>query len=380
MSDRTAQLTVVEGGIDRQRTKAGARADTLFDFINGYRTKGRTAKVRPGTRRVYSLPAGTVGLKAFDGCLHVFSSSPVIVGSPTYQISPVGVDGHVLFNNISTGEISPSDQLPGGVTLVAAIFRQSDNRFQLEFDQDIGGIITSFEVTHDDGSDIFQVADAVEYPTPFYGAYAIFWTPLGGDWQEGNGSSIEGVYEITIDPDQLCIESHVLLHPTDINATLTKVHFVEPFLGALYVVGEFDDGSIHHFWLQDGEEWEADTEYSYHELVVPTLTNGYVYRATRYGNGYQKWVAGVLRTIGNGSSIGPSIIEPTVYNEYYYTAVEVGGDNPRSGQVEPAWPTNSGEQIVENTDGYINPGAGAANPPDPPDNNTPQGGTTERYE
>lgn len=379
MSDRTAQLTVVEGGIDRQRTKAGARADTLFDFINGYRTKGRTAKVRPGTRRVYSLPAGTVGLKAFDGCLHVFSSSPVVVGSPVYAITPDTSGGFVLWNNTSIGSISPSDDLPHAVTLVAAIFTTADNRFQLEFDQDISGIFTSFGIEHEDGTQIVQVADATEELTPTYGAYAIFWT-LDGDWLEGNGSSIEGVYEIQVDPDQLCIESHVLLHPADINATLTKVHFVEPFLGALYVVGEFDDGSIHHYWLQTGEEWEADTEYSYHELVVPTTVNGYVYRATRYGNGYQKWVAGVLRTIGNGSSIEASIIEPTVYNEYYYTAVEVGGDNPRSGQVEPLWPTNTGEQIVENTDGYINPGAGAANPPDPPDNNAPQGGTTERYE
>ncbi len=171
---------------------------------------------------------------------------------------------------------------------------------------------------------------------------------------------------------------HVLKHPYNQNAVLTTIHFAEPFLGALYVVGEFNEGQIYHYWLQDAETWEASTEYKVHQFVLPTTENGYAYRASRYGNPYPSWSAGVLRTAGNGSSIDPSRIEPTTYNGYYYEAIATEGDNPRSGDVEPTWPTNSGETVVENTDGWT-PTA-TPTPPDPPELIVPQDLTLVKYE
>lgn len=173
---------------------------------------------------------------------------------------------------------------------------------------------------------------------------------------------------------------NILLHPLDSEAELTRIHFAQPFLGALYVVAEFNDEQIYHFWLQEGEAWTADTEIAANEFRTPTTPNGYVYRATRLGQPYPAWTAGAPRTAGNGSSIEPSIIEPTTYNEYYYTAIETQGDNPASGTTEPPWPTETGAQITESTDGFTFPNADAANPPTPPPANTPQSSTTDRYE
>jgi hypothetical protein len=172
----------------------------------------------------------------------------------------------------------------------------------------------------------------------------------------------------------------VLLPPLA-SSTLAVIHFAEPFLGALYVVAEFtdpyNDAYIAHYWLEAGEEWAADTEYAANEFVTPTTPNGFVYRATRYGNPYPAWTPGAPRTAGNGSSVDASVIEPTEYNEYYYTAIATEGDNPRSGTVEPDWPIESGATIIENTDGF--PSASSVNPPTPPTPNTPQASTTERY-
>lgn len=172
----------------------------------------------------------------------------------------------------------------------------------------------------------------------------------------------------------------ILLHPLDPLAELVKIHYAAPFLGALYVVAEFDDGGIYHYWLQQGETWEANHEYSANVFVQPTTPNGYVYIGARLGQPYPAWTAGAPRTAGNGSSIDPSIIEPTTYNEYYYTVIDTQGDNPTSGTVEPLWPTSTGATIVENTDGFAVGDSGDATPPEPPAPNTPQSSTTDRYD
>lgn len=253
---RTAQLTVVKDGINRLRPKGGARADSLYDLVNGYVTAERTVVNRPGTRRLVQLPAGTVGLVAFEDLYHVFASAVVSLALfPTFRLN-------------------------------------------------------------------------------------------------------------------------ILLHPLDPNAELERIHYAAPFLGALYVVAEFDDGQIYHYWLQAGETWEAATEYSANQFATPTVENGYVYRATRLASPYPAWTPGTARTLGPP----PSIIEPTTYNEYYFTAIALQGSNPSSGTTEPPWPTATGATLIESTDGVTFPDQNAAQPPTPPAPNTPQSSTTDRYE
>ena len=87
---RDAPLTVLKGGINRLRTKGGARADNLYDLLNGYLTDDGTVHVRPGTLRVATLDAATKGLVYFDGSRHTFASESVPV--------PPGYTLHVLFH------------------------------------------------------------------------------------------------------------------------------------------------------------------------------------------------------------------------------------------------------------------------------------------
>ena len=96
------QLTVIDGGINRQRTKGGANPRTLYDLLNGYVTAARTVKVRPGTIRTATLPAGTKGLTAFAGEFHVFAASVVEV--------PPGFVNHVLLHpDYSDDAPTPAD-------------------------------------------------------------------------------------------------------------------------------------------------------------------------------------------------------------------------------------------------------------------------------
>lgn len=230
-------LTVLRGGIDRQRTKGGARPDSLYDLVNGQLTDAGTVKNRPGTIRRATLDSTTRGLMSFNGELHTFSHDIVAV--------PAGYVLHVL---------SHPDSLPGDVK------------------------------------------------------------------------------------------------------TLSKIHFASPFLGYPYVVAEFSDGAVYHYWLRSSGSWAANTPYSTGDVVEPTVANGIGYQATRIGAPYPSWAPNVPRAIGD-------FVEPTVYNDFYFEAVDTIGATPRSGSVEPNWPVNAGEQVIEDVNGLTDSTATTTAPP-----------------
>mgnify|MGYP001037945762 CR=1 FL=1 len=109
---RSIPLTVVQGGIQRLRTKGGASPESLYDLVNGYITAARTIRVRPGTIRHATLPAGTKGLCAHHGMLHVFSHESVEV--------PEGFVLHVLAHPESPDE--NGDPIPLSAVHFAAPF------------------------------------------------------------------------------------------------------------------------------------------------------------------------------------------------------------------------------------------------------------------
>lgn len=65
-------LTQLKQGIDRLRAKGGARADALYDLVNGYITLQGTVKGRAGTVKVMALPSASKGLCVFKGKLITF--------------------------------------------------------------------------------------------------------------------------------------------------------------------------------------------------------------------------------------------------------------------------------------------------------------------
>lgn len=257
---RAVPLTVINDGINRLRLKGGARADTLYDLVNGFCTDADTVKCRPGTLRVAELDPITRGLVAFNDELHVFAHEFVEV--------PDGYQCNVL--------------------------------------------------VHPDSSPY--------YPIP-----------------------------------------------------VEKIHYASPFMGALYVVAEFEDGEIYHYWLQQPEVWQPDYHYAAGTLVEPTEPNGLVFRAGRIGDPYPAWAPNVPRSDGSGSGEEQSFIEPTVYNDFYYECVDTIGENPSSGDEEPVWPTQEGAHVTEFSNGAAVSEEPPA-PPEPPGSDTPQAPYRDRYD
>jgi hypothetical protein len=137
--------------------------------------------------------------------------------------------------------------------------------------------------------------------------------------------------------------NNILRHPTSPTAEIAQIHFQSEFMGFLYVVAEFDDGQIFHYYLEALATWGANTGYKPGDRVFPSVANGYAYRAKRLNPPELLWAVGVERAIGD-------VVEPTVGNGFKYTVIAVSGANPASGQVQPAWPAADGATIVEHTD------------------------------
>lgn len=134
----------------------------------------------------------------------------------------------------------------------------------------------------------------------------------------------------------------VLPHPTIPSQTIKTVHFAKPFLGFLYVVPEFANGDVFHYWLQSGTTWTANTAVTLGTLIAPTTPNGYVYKATRLAAAPPTWTANTTHAVSD-------IVTPTVANGFDYTATSVNGTNPASGATEPTWPAADGATVNEDT-------------------------------
>ncbi|MCW0413480.1 hypothetical protein NG831_06545 [Xanthomonas sacchari] len=137
----------------------------------------------------------------------------------------------------------------------------------------------------------------------------------------------------------------ILKHPDSQSAaSLVDIHFAMPFLGYLYVVAEWSDGSIYHYWLQSAETWKPNTMYFEGDTVAPVVLNGYAYVAERQTAAPPVWAAGVARAVGDK-------VLPTTGNGYQYTVIQTVGSKPSSGAAEPKWPTTPGGTVTESSNG-----------------------------
>lgn len=111
------------------------------------------------------------------------------------------------------------------------------------------------------------------------------------------------------------VRCEVLTHPFFPSQGLTYIWYAAPFLGYPYVVAEFENGDIFHYWLQASNAWEASTAYREGQIIVPSTPNGLGYKAHRVLPKYPTWVPGMEVVLGTK-------VEPTTANGYYYEATE----------------------------------------------------------
>ncbi len=114
---------------------------------------------------------------------------------------------------------------------------------------------------------------------------------------------------LVVDSGTSRVEVEVIRHPTAPATPIKDIHFALPFLGYLYVVAEFADGLIRHYWLEKGEVWQPNHIYLPGTLVRPTEGNGMAYRVESDRAGYTPWAPNVGRALGD-------VVVPVVDNGY----------------------------------------------------------------
>lgn len=139
------------------------------------------------------------------------------------------------------------------------------------------------------------------------------------------------------------VEVEVVRHPNLAYMPIKDIHFAMPFLGYLYVVAEFADGVVRHYWLEKGELWQPGKVYLPGTLVRPSNGNGLAYRVESNRVGYVPWAPSVARASGD-------VVVPVTDNGYRYVVTDTLGDSPRSGTTEPAWPGAAGQTVIEEVD------------------------------
>lgn len=152
------------------------------------------------------------------------------------------------------------------------------------------------------------------------------------------------VFSITIVDVPDGFVNFVLQDPNDPTQTISKIYFAKPFLGFPYVVAGFANGDVFHYWLRDSGAWVANHDYLIGDIVIPATDNqGIAFEAVRLSAPNPTWSASTQEAMGN-------IVEPSVYDGFYFTATSVAGANPHTGTTEPAWNAADGAQTIELAD------------------------------
>jgi hypothetical protein len=133
---------------------------------------------------------------------------------------------------------------------------------------------------------------------------------------------------------------NVLSNPNNTTASPTIIWYAKPFMGFLYVVAQFSDNSIFHYWLQNSGTWTSSTDYTSASIVLPPTLNGIAYQGVRDFPQQSLWTPETIITSG-------SYVEPNTATGFAYQAVATTGSPVHTGAVEPVWPTVAGGIIQE---------------------------------
>jgi hypothetical protein len=158
---------------------------------------------------------------------------------------------------------------------------------------------------------------------------------------------------------------NTLRHPDGGAATLAKIHRVFAFLGRLYVVAEFTDGVIKHYYLETPPTWTGETIYNFGDRVQPQEPNGFYYEVTGLTGGATApiaWQPNVVKVVGD-------YVQPTVPNGFKYRLnLATWTTDIRTSNHEPNWPLLIGGTVVERryvTEPQVDPGEPIVPDPSP---------------
>lgn len=98
---------------------------------------------------------------------------------------------------------------------------------------------------------------------------------------------------------------HEVPHPTGASTPERVLHAVI-YEGFIYVVVQFFNGDVYHYYLDEDPQWEATTAYTLGDFREPTTRNGLRYEVTTAGtsdSGEPTWPTTVGATVADGTAV-----------------------------------------------------------------------------
>lgn len=300
---RPFPLTSLTQGINHLRVKGAADPGSLYDLVNAYINQEGTVLPRPGTLHIGILPN--------DGGINTTATAITITDA-----------GSGYTNGTHTG-VALTDVSSSGSGAEATIVVS-------------GGEVTSITVTTSGSG--YSIGDTISATigsgTGFVGTVKYVTTTAGLAYFDGDLHTFSTSYGQLSSPFYL----DTLVYPQTAGNVavppyeLETIWFAQPFMGFLYVVAEFTDGNIYHYWLQNEGEWIAETVYTDTSIVTPTTDNinGLAYQATRVLPANPTWTPNqVIATVsGAGIATGSITDAGSGYDgggTHTYTAVPLTG-------------------------------------------------------
>jgi hypothetical protein len=304
---RAYPLTVMNGGINRLRVKGGASAKQLYDLQNAYITNAGSIDPREGTIRSATLTSQTIGLMADNGVFNIFStivglSAPFLDALTASTSGGSGghlVSGTTYFYEVTavnaTGETNAFNELSVLATGAAP------STF-ITWSPVAGA--TSYNLYRGTSSGAENVTTGV--------GLALAYQDIGFN-TTGSPPATNMAGAVTV-PAGYAL--NILSDPTNTSAAPVKIWFAKPVMGFPYVVAQFSDGDIWHYWLQNNGTWTSSTDYTSASIVLPQSPNGLAYQGVRDFPPQPLWTAETVITSG-------SYVEPNTPTGFAYQAVAV---------------------------------------------------------
>jgi hypothetical protein len=332
---RPFPLTTLNGGINRLKVKGGALASRLYDLQNAYITNEGTIVPREGTARSATLTSQTIGLAAANGTFNVFAPNSGF--QPLTQNAIVstttGGDGTFVSGTTYYFEVTAVDAY-GGQTIVSneqhLIATGAACTLTVSWLQTPGAL--SYNVYYGTGAGlenkVLNVGTALNLLATSTSLFAAGSPP-------GVNTTL-----ITV-PTGYTL--NILSDPHDRTQLLKIIWFAKPFMGFEFVVAQFVNGDIVHYWLQNSGTWTTGADYTTASIVLPPTLNGLAYQAVRHFPIEPLWTPNTVITSGK-------YVEPNSPTGFAYQAVAVAGvlvTQAVTGAIEPVWPTVAGAEIQE---------------------------------
>lgn len=223
-------------GLDRRRMNETSIPGSLVVCENAHITRGGEIEKAEAFSRILNLPAGTFGLKAIRNKFLVFGSadiSPIIQTNPLvkYQrLNPTGgvnswgsfkISGPVVGDTFTSILVGAVEILGATTTCPATV---------TDWLEDIATAINAYSGTSGFGAFIRD-------DTVFVYATAVGTTHNAATWTHTKTGTVTVTSPVAFSGGAAAT-----------NPAMTKVHKAETFNGLPYVVAEYDDGIIRHWY------------------------------------------------------------------------------------------------------------------------------------